>query len=439
MALADNGRQRITMLCAMYMAQGIPWGFMTVALISWLTQRGMSAGEAGNLTAIVLVPWTFKLVWGPIIDSMTIRSMGRRRAWIIGAELMMAVSLLGLLLMGDLSGDLQMLGWMFFLHNCFASLQDVATDALAVDVLPPGEQGRVNGLMWGSKLIGKGLGAAGFAHVMDAWGLQAAVLLQFALLTLIMLAPILMLERTGEKRFPWSSGKAMGDDGASSFRNPISVMSDLFKAFSLRTTLAFFIYGIFHVIGWGLVEIFSKTLCTQQLGWSFVDISNVAGYAVAGEMAAALTAGWAADRYGRRIVMVTGFGLYGLLAVIFAASPGLWSDDRFVWMYLFLNPGILAIGSVGFLSMGMKVCWTRSSATMFTIFMTMSNVGHVIGNTLAGPLRDDMSFSYETCFFIAGATMLLPLLLLLLVNPAQVEAARHEDAASRDDTANTES
>ena len=75
--------------------------------------------------------------------------MGRRRPWIIGAQFMMAVTLLGILWSGNLSEPagstgqaafspefIWWLGVMFFVHNCFASLQDVATDALAVDVLP---------------------------------------------------------------------------------------------------------------------------------------------------------------------------------------------------------------------------------------------------------------------------------------------------------------
>ena len=46
-----------------------------------------------------------------------------------------------------------------FFHNCFAPSQDVSCDALAVDILLPNEQGKVNGAMWGAKVIGTGLGA----------------------------------------------------------------------------------------------------------------------------------------------------------------------------------------------------------------------------------------------------------------------------------------
>ena len=112
--------------------------------------------------------------------------------------------------MGNLEGDLQFLGWMFFIHNCFASLQDVATDALAVDILPRNEYGQVNGLMWGSKLVGKGVGAGLMAVVMNHWGIPSAVLVQFAFMVVIMLLPLLLLERSGEKRFPWSRGRASG-------------------------------------------------------------------------------------------------------------------------------------------------------------------------------------------------------------------------------------
>ncbi|MBP85426.1 MAG: hypothetical protein CMJ64_01720 [Planctomycetaceae bacterium] len=421
MTLVESRAKRVSILCALYVAQGIPWGFMTVALISYLAARGVSDTDAGKLTAVVLVPWTFKLVWGPLIDTMTIRSMGRRRPWIIGAELMMALSLLGLLWMGDLSDNLQMLGWMFFIHNCFSSLQDVATDALAVDILPPDEQGRTNGMMWGAKLIGKAFGASVMAMAIATWGLPSAVLIQFVALIGIMLFPILMLERPGEKRFPWSKGQANLSDSGSSVRNPVDVFKDLFQAFSLITTSVFVLFGTIHTIGWGIVEVVTKTLYTQQLDWTFVQVSNFTGLAVFAEMAGAIGGGYLADRFGRRKIMTIGFGGYGLLAIVFGCCPHLWSERWFAAGYLFLNPGLLAMGAVGYLSMGMRISWTKAAATVFTVFMTVSNIAHVLGNSLVGPLRDGYALTYEQTFMVAGIAMFLPLFLLPLVVPEQVD------------------
>jgi len=443
MALSNDWRQRIVMFCAMYFAQGLPWGFMVTALISYLTQRGLGVEDTGWLTGIVLLPWTFKIVWAPMIDTVTIRSMGRRRPWLIGAEFMMAVSLLWILWVGDFSSQLghataetklstrfvYLLGCMFFVHNCFASLQDVCTDALAIDVLPPSEQGRVNGLMWGSKLVGKAFGTIVMAMVMAAgdrfhpgWGIPAALIVQFVVLIGIMMFPLFMLERPGEKRFPWSAGQAQGQDHLTSVRNPLLLLKDVYRGFFLLATFAFFVFGLFHVLGWGIVEVLTKPLYTQQLGWTFEEFSYVSGIAVFTELAGALLGGHVADRWGRRKVMIMGFGTYGLLHLVFASFPDLWTQSWFSAGYLILNPGALAVGSVGFLSMAMKISWTKAAATMFTVYMTLSNVGHVAGNFLVGWLKDEngLALSYAATFSFAGIITIAPLFLLSMVNPVTV-------------------
>ncbi|MAV38104.1 MAG: hypothetical protein CMJ59_21920, partial [Planctomycetaceae bacterium] len=83
---------------------------MLIALPSYLAfhyQDAISDNEIGKLKGFILVPWSFKLIWAPIMDSFTIRSMGRRRPWIIGGELMMALTLLGMIGLGDLSDQLR--------------------------------------------------------------------------------------------------------------------------------------------------------------------------------------------------------------------------------------------------------------------------------------------------------------------------------------------
>ena len=428
MALVTSRLQRTATLCALYVAQGIPWGFMTISIVAYLTEKGVSAKTAGDLAAVTLVPWSFKLIWGPIIDSVTFRSMGRRRAWIIGAELLMAVTLLGMLLLGDLTTELRLLGWMFFLHNVFASMQDVCTDALAVDVLPFDEQALANGLMWGSKLVGKGAGAAALAWVMDQWDFQAAVIVQFFTLIAIMLFPLLILERPGEKRLPWSEGEAGATDAEQNVRNPLLVVKDLLTGFSLPTTLLFAIYTVVKHIGSGINEIITKDLYTKKLGWTFVEMSNVAGlYAIFPTLGGALLAGVLANRFGRRSMLVVGFGGLGASAVIFALAglyTNLWAERWFTTTYVLLTEGLVAIGSVGFLSMAMRITWTQSAATMFTSYMTLSNVGHVAGNWLAGRILEPLG--YEATFLFAATASMAPLLLLLRVDPGEVD--RKKDA-----------
>ena len=445
MALADNRKQRIITLCGLYVAQGVPWGFMAITLPAFLSDKyNVGDEELGHLKGVILLPWAFKLLWAPLMDTFTIRSMGRRRPWIIGAELLMAATLLGLLGIENLDQNIQLLGWMYILHNVFASLQDVCTDALAVDMLPAEEQGRMNGLMWGSKMIGYALGMTGLAFVLEDWGLDACVMVQIVILLCIMLIPILILEREGEKRFPWSPGRAMEASGTQNVRDPKALFRDLKRAFSLTTTSVFIVFTLTKLFGSGINEVVTISLYTQKLSWEHTEFSTVSGlYALIPIILGAVLGGFLADRFGRRAIIVAGFGGYAIAAMVFAAFPEMWEQRWFAIGYILAYQGLNVMASVGFLSMAMRISWTRSAATVFTTYMTLSNVSHVIGNKLAGPVRSLFKFgaeseaanmfSYELTFWFVGLLTLAPLVLLFLVKQDEVHSARQADAALQSD------
>ena len=94
-----------------------------------------------------------------------------------------------------------MLGALFFVYNVFTALQDVSTDALAVDVLQPHEFERVNSYMFTAKSLGGIVGGAGLGTIIGIVGIGGAFLIQIPILVLIMMVPLFMRERPGEKRF----------------------------------------------------------------------------------------------------------------------------------------------------------------------------------------------------------------------------------------------
>ena len=103
-----------------------------------------------------------------------------------------------------------------------------------------------------------------------------------------------------------------------------------------------------------------------------------------------------------------------------------------------LTEGFQCIASIGFLARSMRITWTAAAATVFTTFMTMSNVSHVFGNWFAGRFREwilsgeleaaSVMTSYQYTILFVGVVSLIPMLLVPLMNPLEVDLAKQEDA-----------
>ena len=203
-SLAENKMRRYVSLCILYVAQGLPSGFANVAFVAFLVTNGIAVEQIAILFATVYLPWTFKFIWGPVIDMIRFPQFGIRRPWILFAETGMIISLSTLLFVPDLVASIQLVTILLFIHNLFSSLQDVSVDALAVDILEPDEVATVNGLMFAAKRGGIIFGGAVLGMMVVPFGIKSAIMVQLPLLILIMMLPLFLRERPGDRLFPWS-------------------------------------------------------------------------------------------------------------------------------------------------------------------------------------------------------------------------------------------
>ena len=206
-SLTENQFRRYVSLSILYTAQGLPQGFTYVAFPAFLAVNDVSPVAIAQLWAAIALPWTFKFVWGPMVDGIQAPNYGRRRPWILFAQTGMVVTLGSLLFVSDLAQSIQLVTLMLFIHNLFSSLQDVGVDALAVDVLQPDEVAKANGFMFAAKRAGYILGGAILGIMATKFGIKSAIVIQLPLLVLIMALPLFLRERPGDKLFPWSAAR----------------------------------------------------------------------------------------------------------------------------------------------------------------------------------------------------------------------------------------
>ena len=205
--LVESSRMRYAAGSAMYFAQGIPYGLMNIAVPAWLASQGVGAGQIASFLAVIILPWAFKLLSGPLMDRYQFLAMGRRRPWVIGAQLGMTLSFFSLILVDNPPEQVGLLMMLGLFINIFAATQDVAVDGLAVDILEEDERARGSGMMFGGQAIGISAGTALNGWAIAKFGPATAYLSTAMLIGLATLFVVSLRERPGERLFPWSTGE----------------------------------------------------------------------------------------------------------------------------------------------------------------------------------------------------------------------------------------
>ncbi len=151
---------RLTAFFALYVSEGIPLGFAAIAVATQMRRQGLGPAAIGTFVGTLYLPWAFKWVVGPFVDTIYSERFGRRRTWIVLTQVMMIATLMAALPV-NFTTELKLFTAIILLHNAFGATQDVAIDALAVNVLEENERGVANGLMFGGAYLGQAVGGAG--------------------------------------------------------------------------------------------------------------------------------------------------------------------------------------------------------------------------------------------------------------------------------------
>ena len=123
----------------LYISEGIPYGFTSIAMVAFMRQQAVSLELIGTFVAAMFLPWAFKWAWAPLIDLIKLDKLGGRKAWIVFCTVMMILTLV-VTAMVDFKENFGLLLAMIVLNNLFCATQDVAIDSLAVRNLKVNER-----------------------------------------------------------------------------------------------------------------------------------------------------------------------------------------------------------------------------------------------------------------------------------------------------------
>lgn len=167
-------RRPVWIFALLYFSEGAPIGFLWWALPTLLRAEGVAVERITMLTALLVLPWTGKFLWAPLVDALRSARWGFRH-WAITAQLAMGACLLPLLWF-DPAEHLNIWIALLFAHAFFAATQDVAIDALAVTTTAPEQRGWLNGAMQAGMLLGRSLFGGGAILLASHFGWHAVLI-----------------------------------------------------------------------------------------------------------------------------------------------------------------------------------------------------------------------------------------------------------------------
>ena len=380
---------KLGLLAALYLAQGLPFGFFSQALPAVMRQQGVSLATIG-LSTLLALPWGLKILWAPWVDTRP------RRRWVLPLQLGSA-AVLFLLALADPRHSLAWLMVGVLLTNLLAATQDIATDGLAVDLLEPDERGLGNGVQVAGYRVGMIIGGGAlliaFEHIGWTWTFCCAA----ALLVLATIPAWYHRERPRPPSPPETRG--------------------------LRQALGHFTADRTQV-GWLVVLIVYKageSLATSMLRPFFIDVGlgladlgillGMAGFTAG--MLGALLGGLAVQRWGRRPALLR-LGLLQAIAVAtFALLPA--RPDASYYVVVVFEHLASGMATAALFTLMMDRCRPEHGGTDYTLQASLVVLATGAAGALGGALAQVVG--YQATFVIGGVVCALAVVIAARVLP----------------------
>ncbi|WP_414619659.1 MFS transporter [Calothrix sp. CCY 0018] len=388
---------KLILLAALYTAQFIPTTFFIQTVPIFMRQQNMSLDAIGFLSFLIL-PSALKFLWSPFIDRYRLPKLGHYRGWIIVFQLLLAIVTFGCAFI-DIGENFNTLVVCMFLAFLFSSSQDIATDALAVNLLKPHERGIGNAVQSGGNVFGAIIGGGGVLILLDRVGWKYSLIIM-SVTMLLTLIPVILYQENNKK----TNRKPKKSNFFKSYFRPFISFLSRPKALPWLLVLVLYMGG----------EMMSGTMLRPLFvdrGLSLSEIGVMLGivsYSV--RIISALIAGVLISQLGRINSLIL-FGFAASIATVLYIIPAIGVSSLPVLYAVTITVNALqGMAYTALLSAMMDKCDRHTAATDYTLQVSVVYIGGVAASILSGKIAT--ATGYAGMFVISAAVSLLSVLVI---------------------------
>jgi PAT family beta-lactamase induction signal transducer AmpG len=414
---------------------GLPFLLVFSTLSAWLRDEGVARTTIGFFSWIGIT-YSIKFFWAPVVDRLPLplltRLLGKRRSWLLLAQLTIAVGLVGMALT-DPHTDLTRIAVFALLVAFGSATQDITVDAYRIEAVEQRLQGAMAAtyvLGYRIALLAAGAGAF-YIAALHSW--STAYLVMAALMavgigaTLVIREPVHRVDqrtRELEARLEARVGVRARDSAGKRLAAWFSdaVVSPFVEFFQRNGALAIVI--LLLVGAYKLSDITMGVMANPfylDLGFSKTDIANITklfGFFMT--IAGAGLGGILVIRYGIMRPLLAGAILIAatnLLFVWLAVSEPRLTTLAIVISADNLSGGLATAAFIAYLSSLTNTAYTATQYALFSSLMTLP--AKVIGG-FAGWVVDTAGYA---SFFLYAGLLGVPAILLVLYLSQQEKPA----------------
>jgi len=395
-------------------ASGLPFDLNSATLQSWLADAApnLDLKDIG-VFSLAALPYFLKPLWSPLLDRFTppfLGHLGRRRGWIVVAQLGCALSLFCMALAPPAEAPAA-IGALAFMLAFFSASQDIVVDAWRTDVLPAQARGLGAALAsWGYRL---GMLLAGFVTpilaVSVGIGWEAAYACMGGVMLIAPIATLIAPREPTDIVAPKTLWEAVALPFANLFER---------RQRTVTTTLVFLALVLTYKLG----DAFGSSLFTTflQRGLGFQP-DEVAAFRKTIGVAAVLGGMILGGFLMVRMRLGTALLVFGILQaatnLVFVGLAATHRDFGYLAVAIIGENVATGLGSVAFVTFLTSLCDRRFSATQYALLAALASLGRIIVGPIAGPTAEALDWSG---YFLVSTAAAIPGLILVLIALPQI-------------------
>ncbi len=417
--------RRVLAMLFLGFSAGLPLPLVFATLSAWLATAGVSKTSIG-MFAWLGITYSLKFVWAPLVDRMPLPGLtawlGRRRSWMLVAQLGVASALLGLARLDPADG-LALVAWLSLAVAFCSATQDIAVDAWRIEAA----EARMQGAMAASYQFGYRLAmlaaGAGALFIADLVSWPAAYR-SMAMLMMVGVVTVLLVSEPDGLRPPQAAAAPGGAPWTARLAQwfATAVVGPFADFFRRNGAWALVLLGF--IACYRISDLILGVMANPfylDVGFSLSQIAAIAkvfGFAMT--IAGAALGGVAVARYGPVRPLIAGAILVAATNLLFAGLAFLGQADP-RYLAATISADNLAAGFAGtvfiaFLSSLTSVAYTATQYALFSALMML------LGNFIGGFSGRVVEATDWVTFFLYASTMGVPAIVLSVVIARRVKA-----------------